>query len=298
VYKCTLKTQPPDSSSHLDPFYVRQEFAPSDKLATMKRQQQAYNAIAPHFRLLQFLSSHFNATRLSNSNVEKVYHRLMHITLDAMGLCIGHPLAREAHFHVILLGLKSLHHCTSLRDLVKWRLKDRILSAGLAWFVVSPKWVKLLSILINVNDSFRWSFGGNRLQIKAETHVLSDIQVYLRMVTNIGAGTEGSLKSLQGKQDLFSLLLANEQTRLMVWLFPLDYEKKHHFISGQHIRTLTEVCIHLSQSVRYHPCLLTHSECNPRLPKNCLDRESCTCCPPRTTLPVPEISQRYTVATT
>lgn len=139
MYKCTLKTQPANSSSHLDPFYVKQEFAPSDKLATMTRQQQAYNAIAPHFRLLQFLSSHFNATRLSNPNVEKVYHRLMHITLDAMGLSTGHPLAREAHFHVILLGLKILHHCTSLRDLVKWRLKDRILSAGLAWFVVSPR---------------------------------------------------------------------------------------------------------------------------------------------------------------
>ena len=111
------------------------------------------------------------------------------------------------------------------------------------WFLQGRS--NLLSILVNINDSFRWSFGGNRLQIKAETHVLSDIQAYLPMVTNIGAGTEGSLKSLQGKQDLFSLLLANEQTRLMVWLFPLDYEKKHHFISGQHIKTLTEVCITL-----------------------------------------------------
>lgn len=233
-----------DLLHHLDPFYIKQEFAPSDKLATMKRQQQAYNTIAPHFRLLQFLSSHFNATRLSNPNVEKVYHRLMHITLDAMGLCIGHPLAREAHFHVVLLGLKILRHCTSLRDLIKWRLKDRILSAALAWFAVSPK----------------WSFGGNRLQIKAETHVLSDIQAYLPMVMNIGTRTEGSLKSLQGKQDLLSLLLANEQTRLMVWLFPLDYEKKHHFISGQHSKTLTENAIpgFLKTAWGENPALAVH----------------------------------------
>jgi phosphatidylinositol 4-kinase len=95
-----------------------------------------------------------------------------------------------------------------------------------------------------MTDGFRWSFGGNRLQIKAETHVLSDIQAYLPIVMNVGTKTEGSLKSLKGKQDLFSLLLANEQTRLMVWLFPLDYEKKHHFISGQHSKTLTEVCTH------------------------------------------------------
>jgi phosphatidylinositol 4-kinase A len=87
----------------------------------------------------------------------------------------------------------------------------------------------------------RWSFGGNRLQMKAETHVLSDIQSYLQGVTNIGLGSGSALKSLKGKQELLSLLLANEQTRLMVWLFPLTYEKKHHFTSGQHSRTLADV---------------------------------------------------------
>lgn len=233
-----------DALRLLDPFYVKQEFAPSDKGATIKRQQQAYNIIAPHFRLLQFLSSHFNATRLSDPDIEKVYLRLMHITLDSMGTCAGHPLAREAYFHIILLGLRILCHFTSLRNAVKWRLKDRILSAGLAWFATAPK----------------WSFGGNRLQIKAETHVLSDVQAYLQTVTNIGSRAEGALKSLQGKQELFSLFLASEQTRLMVWLFPLDYQKKHHFTSGQHNITLTENAISgfLKTAWAENPALAVH----------------------------------------
>lgn len=37
------------------------------------------------------------------------------------------------------------------------------------------------------------------------------------------------------------MLLANEQSRLMVWLFPLDYEKKHYFTSGQHSNEPAEV---------------------------------------------------------
>jgi phosphatidylinositol 4-kinase len=225
----------------LDPFFVKQEFAPSDKDATVKQQQQAYNIIAPHFRLLQFLSSHFNATRLGNPDVEKVYHRMMHVTLDSMRYLPVHPLAREAHFHVVLLGLKVLRHCTSLREMFKWRLKDRILTAGLAWFARSPKYVCKSITSVDRTNVTRWSFGGNRLQIKAETHVLADVQSLLQAVTHVGNKAEGPLKSLQGKQELLSLLVASEQTRLMVWLFPLDYERKHHFTSGQHSRTLTEV---------------------------------------------------------
>lgn len=77
-------------------------------------------------------------------------------------------------------------------------------------------------------DSTRWSFGNNRLQIKAETHVLVDVQMNLdalgRAAISGGLGTK-----LQAKQELLSLLVANEHSRLEVWLSPLDAAKKHHF---------------------------------------------------------------------
>lgn len=200
-----------------------------------------YNTIAPHFRLLQFLSSHFNASRLSNPDVELVYNRLMHITLDAMTIGCHQPLAREAYFHVILLGLRMLHHSTTLPGSIKWRLKDRILSAALAWFAKAPEYVLPDCNATNISDLNRWSFGGNRLQIKAETHVLSDIQAYLPHIANVGIAGESALKSLKGKQELLSVLLANEQTRLLVWLFPLTFDKKYHFTSGQHNKGIPDV---------------------------------------------------------
>ncbi|KAF9730815.1 hypothetical protein PMIN06_009193 [Paraphaeosphaeria minitans] len=232
------------SLKHPDPFYGKQEFAPTDKPYLAKRQQHIYNIIAPHYRLLQFLSSHFNATRLGNPDLELVYSRLIHVTLDALSLGCAQPLAREAYFHIVLLGLRIVRHCTTLSSALKWRLKDRILSAGLAWFAKAPE----------------WSFGGNRLQIKAETHVLADVQAYLEVVGKTGTITEGSMRSLKAKQDLLSLLISNEQTRLMVWLFPLDYGKKHHFTSGQHSKTLADVAVtaHLKTAWEENPSIAVH----------------------------------------
>ena len=63
----------------------------------------------------------------------------MHVTLDALGSGCPQPLAREAYFHIILLGLRIVRHCTTLPSPIKWRLKDRILSAGLAWFAKAPE---------------------------------------------------------------------------------------------------------------------------------------------------------------
>ena len=71
-----------------------------------------------------------------------MYNRLIHITLDGMGAGCPQPLAREAYFHVILLGLRVLRHCTTLPDTIAWRLKDRILTAGLAWFAKAPEYVQ------------------------------------------------------------------------------------------------------------------------------------------------------------
>lgn len=67
----------------------------------------------------------------------------------------------------------------------------------------------------------RWSFGGNRLQIKAEVQLLADVERSLRAVSSLFAKTIGNLQSLAVKQDLLLLLLEDEQTRLVVWLYPL-----------------------------------------------------------------------------
>ena len=205
-----------DKFRHHGPFYLKEEFAPSDRDALMKRQQAALNIIGPHLRVLQFLGSHFNATLLGSLHIQRIFHRLVRITLQGLKHATTHPLAREVYFQIILFGLKVLRHSTGLDALARWRLKDQILSSALNWFTSFPK----------------WSFGGNRLQIKAETHLLADVESALQNVAHVTSTASAPLRSLQAKQDLLLLLINNEQTRLMVWLYPLEQERRHHFSSG------------------------------------------------------------------
>ena len=79
--------------------------------------------------------------------------------------------------------------------------------------------------------SNRWSFGGNRLQIKAETRLLADVDAALRATSQICSKSEGNFQSLTSKQELLHLLVENEQMRLVVWLYPLDHERRHIFPS-------------------------------------------------------------------
>ena len=88
-----------------------------------------------------------------------------------------------------------------------------------------------------------WSYGGNRLQVKAETHILANVESALQNVTLIGLKPWGSFKSLQAKQDLLLALIQNEQNRLIVWLFPLDHDARQHFAANSNSKSApSDVC--------------------------------------------------------
>lgn len=97
------------------------------------------------------------------------------------------------------------------------------------------------SLLNGLLINYSWSFGGNRLQIKAETRLMEDVDVALRAVSSTGLATTGTLRSLGSKQELFLALLDNEQMRLEVWLYPLDHERRHLFPSLHLSKTNSEV---------------------------------------------------------
>ncbi|USW57559.1 Putative phosphatidylinositol 3-/4-kinase, catalytic domain, protein kinase-like domain superfamily [Septoria linicola] len=196
------------SLHHLDPFYIKEEFAPSSWEQTKRREKITQDLVAPHLALTHFLSSHFNASRLTSTSVERVYGRLMRITLAQMKQSVNQPLAREVHFHIILLALNILQHCTSFGATTQWRLKDAILSAGLAWFANPPK----------------WSFGSNRLQVKAERKLLGDVSNLLSALSGIGARATKSLPTLHQKEALLLQLIKHEVGKLTVWIGPLGHD--------------------------------------------------------------------------
>lgn len=198
-----------------DPFFEKEEFAPTDNEYMTKRRHQIHNLLSPHARLLQFLASHYNATRLGNTDTQKIFLRFLDITLDKLKDSTAHPMAREIRFQIILFGLKVLKTNTTMGAIAQWRLKDKLLSAALSWFNAAP----------------RWSFGSNVLQLKTEIRLLSDVMTSLKATSFIGANPVGPIKSLQPKEQLLTLLLESEQQRLSVWAYPLTEPPRSHTVS-------------------------------------------------------------------
>ncbi|KAI1369409.1 phosphatidylinositol 3 [Xylaria arbuscula] len=192
---------------HPNPFFLREEFAPSDNEALNKQRQQIHNLLAPHTHLMHFFDSHFNATRLGSSDIQKVFLRLLDLTLDALKSAISHPLAREIRLRIILFSLKVLRVSETAGVTAQLRLKDKVLSAGLSWFKFAPK----------------WSFGSNALQLKTEVKLINDVKTGLRAVSHIApAHHVNGLVSVAQKESLFEILLESEQARLNVWINPVN----------------------------------------------------------------------------
>ncbi|KAG8624207.1 hypothetical protein KVT40_009183 [Elsinoe batatas] len=197
---------PLPTNQHPDPFYVKQEFAPTDKDALVRKQQYAGNGIAPVVRLFQFIASHFHASRYTSSSAEKLFLRNIRNTMLAMSRAPSQPLARELHFRLLVAGCRSLANSTILDDEQKWMMKDLVLSVGLRWFVHAP----------------RWSFGGNKLQVKAELKLLADSIAAIENFATVNASSSSARRSLQQRQELLLVLIRSEIYRLGVWLTPLD----------------------------------------------------------------------------
>lgn len=195
------------SFQHPDPFYVKEEFAPTEKAAIQKQAQATHNIISPHFRIIQFFESHYNAIRLGSANTQRTFLRMLERTLVAFSKLNWHPLLRETLFHVVLFALRVHRTSTTTNKLYLWKLRDLILSVGLCWFSYPPA----------------WSFGGNRLQMKAEILVMREVLSYLESSRQAIFTSSITRKDVQQKQLLLEALITHEISRLSVWLSPLGY---------------------------------------------------------------------------
>jgi phosphatidylinositol 4-kinase len=112
----------------------------------------------------------------------------------------------------------------------QWRLKDKILSAGLSWFKFAPK----------------WSFGSNILQLKTEVKLIDDIKNGLQAVSHImTTHPVGGVTSMAQKESLLEVLLNSEQARLNVWIHPVNegHQQRPDMMKTSHGRAALEVSL-------------------------------------------------------
>lgn len=195
---------------HVDPFFLKTEFAPSNKEDLLRQQRKAQSMITPHSRVLQFIISQYNATKLSSPHLEELFLRVASRTMIALRSIAGHPLCRELYFSAVLFALDILADCISTSKPLLWRYKDATLSAALHWFK-HPAW---------------WSYGGNRVQITAEEAILGAVDGHLERIPWNGVSGSTSMLSLVAKRNLLRMFVAHERSRLQIWLNPLQQDRK------------------------------------------------------------------------
>ncbi|KAI5302584.1 phosphatidylinositol-4- kinase, partial [Ascosphaera pollenicola] len=180
---------------HVDPFFLKNEFAPSNKEDLFRQQHKAQSMINPHSRVLQFLTSQYNATRLSSPHIEASFVRIVTHTMVSLREIGGHPLCRELYFSALLFSLDIIKDCRSISKPLVWRLKDLTLSAALTWFK-HPPW---------------WSYGGNRIQLTKEGSLLRAVDEHLNDMTWNGVTGSSATQSLSAKRNLLRMLVAHER---------------------------------------------------------------------------------------
>lgn len=84
---------------------------------------------------------------------------------------------------------------------------------------------------------------------------MADVEVALKTVAHIALKPLGIFQSLASRQELLALLLKDEQIRLMVWLFPLDHDRRRIFGHGAPETTEKPVVSDVSDHLVYrHQC--------------------------------------------
>lgn len=217
------RTTMPGSLEHNDPFYGQHEFAPSDRTAIKKRQQYNTDVISPIVRLYQFITSHFYATRFSSPFIGKVYLRSTQIGNYTRALAKTEPIARELHFRFVLSVLRTSAGLIPAGEDMVWMTRDMILTHAFKWFA-RPS---------------RWSFGGNKLQLKADIKVLAEVAGTVETMISSCPPATSSRRALLPRFELLSALVQDEIHRLAVWLSPLE-SGMFHGLHGHHDTKISE----------------------------------------------------------
>jgi phosphatidylinositol 4-kinase len=200
------------------PEYQKMEYAPSNK-SDIHHQMQAFERqLAVHKIVIRFLHSAFHSSMFDGRHTLKVFLRTVTVGLVGMTEYASlHPLARTLRFELIRLALDVHDAYFRLSARVCDSLKNMIFDSSLSWFA----------------QRFHWPYGGNRLQLRTDLHLLKEIaqRVSTLQLANNAFARDNQLAQ---KQHLLLMFLQDELTKLSVWSDPLQSGGNHLFKFRQH----------------------------------------------------------------
>ncbi|GAA5933147.1 1-phosphatidylinositol 4-kinase STT4 [Sporobolomyces koalae] len=216
-----------------NPLNQETQFTPTDKAALTKEYLSASRLYAPMTGMLDFLSSRFQAFRYRDSDLVLACMRLVDRCLDNIHLWTHHALSRELRFRFLAFGF-CIVQGSEIERSAELNFRNKLYDAVFDWFSVRPA----------------WSFGTNRIQIKADLQAIEEMLTIVEndFVSLALSSTSSPLDSpstlpqrisvsrAQSEHDtrkeLAKVLLSDEADRLRLWLNPTQESKRGPIMSA------------------------------------------------------------------
>lgn len=206
------------------PFLQKTEMSAFDRSEITREHELARKLFSPHLTLIHLISSRYQAFRYRDPTMVLALVRLIQRSGAATSWMSTHPLAREARFSLIVFGFRVIQG-SRLDALVEFQLREALFKMAFAWFASYPQ----------------WSHGSNRLQIRAEMQLMTELLETLRadrmradyVVSSFPPSVPGvrlpgslavqdSVRIFGERRALLQLLVENELGRFSVWNNPLS----------------------------------------------------------------------------
>lgn len=123
----------------ISPFVHRMEYSPTDHQKKVSNFKWVYNLLTPHTTWLQFLASRFDAFKNSKPELIEILGRMLMMSFKHCKQMSTHPLAREARFQLLLLGLKMLRK-SSMDPIFETLFRSGLYNCSFSWFATPPRW--------------------------------------------------------------------------------------------------------------------------------------------------------------
>ncbi|KAL8284182.1 hypothetical protein RQP46_004931 [Phenoliferia psychrophenolica] len=206
-----------------NPLDEETQYTPTDKGAMTKEYAAATRLLQPHSILLQFLSSRFQAFRYRDRDLVTTCMWVIMRSAAASKTWSTHQLARELRMRLLSFGFCVLQG-SRLETAVESLFRSHLYDASFSWFAIRAG----------------WSYGSNRIQIKADLQAVEELQVAIKgdapsygLYTSTfypgsrnavlpGHISPSAAKALQAQRhQLLLVLLENEIERLRLWINPM-----------------------------------------------------------------------------
>lgn len=196
----------------------KMEYSPSDFRHVSRIANSVSKSFQPHSQIIKLLSSNFEATMNESDHLLKTFTRFVKVGLKNIVDGSLHPFSRLIRFELVRFSFNILAYHTKLGSRSCERLTALIFDGALSWF-------KSRSV---------YPFGGNKLKIKADLKLLSEVAEF------ISRSNTFKNHNLEQKKVLLLLFMDDEISKIGVWLNPiLPEETRGKFllesVGGEHI---------------------------------------------------------------